>query len=47
MLSKSLIKFSVNGWGCVPSLLFEGEGESETEVAQSCQTLCDPDPVGL
>ena len=21
MISKSLIKFSVNGWGCVPSLL--------------------------
>ena len=23
MLSKSLIQFSVNGWGCVPSLLFD------------------------
>ena len=23
MLSKSLTQFSVNGWGCVPSLLFE------------------------
>ena len=23
MLSKSLIQFSVDGWGCVPSLLFE------------------------
>ena len=22
MLSKSLIQFSVDGWGCVPSLLF-------------------------
>ena len=22
MLSKSLIEFSVDGWGCVPSLLF-------------------------
>ena len=22
MLSKPLIQFSVNGWGCVPSLLF-------------------------
>ena len=22
MLRKSLIQFSVNGWGCVPSLLF-------------------------
>ena len=23
MLSNSLIQFSVNGWGCVPSLLFD------------------------
>ena len=23
MLSKSLIQFSVNGWDCVPSLLFD------------------------
>ena len=23
MLSKSLIHFSVDGWGCVPSLLFD------------------------
>ena len=23
MLSKSLIQFSVDGWGCVPSLLFD------------------------
>ena len=23
MLSKSLIEFSVDGWGCVPSLLFD------------------------
>ena len=23
MLSKSLIQFSVEGWGCVPSLLFD------------------------
>ena len=38
MLSKSLIQFSVDGWGCVPFLLFE----SESEVAQSCPTLCDP-----
>ena len=22
MLSKSLVQFSVDGWGCVPSLLF-------------------------
>ena len=38
MLSKSLIQFSVDGWGCIPSLLFE----SESEVAQSCLTLYDP-----
>ena len=25
MLSKSLIKFSVDGWSCVPSLLFTNE----------------------
>ena len=23
MLNKSLIQFSVDGWGCVPSLLFD------------------------
>ena len=23
MLSKSLIQFSVDGWGCIPSLLFD------------------------
>ena len=23
MLSKSLLQFSVDGWGCVPSLLFD------------------------
>ena len=28
MLSKSLIQFSVDGWSCVPSLLFESESES-------------------
>ena len=32
MLSKSLIQFSGKGRGC----------ESESEVAQSCPTLCDP-----
>ena len=36
MMSKSLIQFSVEGWGYVPSLLFE------SEVAQSCLTFCDP-----
>ena len=34
MLSKSLIQFSVDGWGCVPSLLFDlrpiyGEGNED------------------
>ena len=33
MLSKSLIQFSLDGWSCVPSLLFE------SEVAQPCSTL--------
>ena len=36
MLHKSLIQFSVEGQGYVPSLLFE------SEVAQSCLTFCDP-----
>ena len=27
MLNKSLIQFSVDGWDCVPSLLFESESE--------------------
>ena len=38
MLSKSLIQSSVDVQGYVPSLLFE----SESEVAQSCLTLCNP-----
>ena len=34
MLSKSLIQFSIDGWGCVPSLLFDlrqnyGEGSED------------------
>ena len=34
MLSKSLVQFSVDGWGCVPSLLFDlrpnyGEGDED------------------
>ena len=39
MLSKSLIQFSVDGWGCVPSLLFDlranysgGNAENEDNV---------------
>ena len=43
MLSKSLIQFSVEGWGCVPSLLFE----SESDVTQSCLTLWDPKDCSL
>ena len=31
MLSKSLIQFSVNGWGCVPSLLFTW-GQTMVEI---------------
>ena len=36
MLSKSLIPFSVDGWGCVPSLLFDlrpnyGGGNEDNE----------------
>ena len=51
MLSKSLIQFSVDMQGCVPSLLFdlrpnysEGNGSSVqfSLVAQSCPTPCDP-----
>ena len=52
MLSKSLIQFSVDERGCIPSLLFdqrpkygggnEDSGESESEVAQSIQLLATP-----
>ena len=41
MLNKSLIQFSVDGWGCVPSLLFDlrpnygGEGNG-TPLQYSC-----------
>ena len=44
MLSKSLIQFSVDGQGCVPSLLFElrPNYKVKSEVAQSCPTLSDP-----
>ena len=53
-LSKSLIQFSVDGWGCVPSLLLDlrpnyGGGSEDngnfvqfSSVTQSCPTLCDP-----
>ena len=46
MLSKSLIQFSVDGWGCVPSLLFgqavnplETPEHSQVSLAQSLIVL--------
>ena len=42
MLSKSLIQFSVDGWGCVPSLLFDlrpnygGGNEDNGNLLQRC-----------
>ena len=55
MLNKSLIQFSVDGWGCVPSLLFElranygGGNEDNDNLLQNvpCMTaaLSTPDPV--
>ena len=55
MLSKSLIQFSVDGWGCVPSLLFTW-GQTVVEVmkilatsfrrSQACTaTLSAPNPA--
>ena len=54
MLSKSLIQFSVDGWGCVPSLLFTW-GQTVVEVmkilatskrSQACSaTLSAPNPA--
>ena len=54
MLSKSLIQFSVDGWGCVPSLLFDpgpnygGGNEDNGDLLQKvpcthCCTQC-PQP---
>ena len=51
MLSKSLIQFSVDGWGCVPSLLFDlrpnygGGNEDNGDLLQKvlctyCPTQC-------
>ena len=51
MLSKSLIQFSVDGWGCVPSLLFDlwsnysGGNEDNGDLFQKvpcihCHTQC-------
>ena len=56
MLSKSLIQFSVDGWSCVPSLLFDlrpnyGEGNEDngdllqTVPCTHCCTQC-PQPAG-
>ena len=55
MLSKSLIQFSVDGWSCVPSLLFDlrpsygGGNEDNGDLLQMvpcmhCHTQC-PDPA--
>ena len=55
MLSKSLIQFSVDGWGCVPSLLFDmrpnygGGNEDNGDLLQKiprmhCHTQC-PQPA--
>ena len=38
MLSKSLIQYSVDGWSCLPSLLFA----AAAKLFQSCPTLCNP-----
>ena len=37
MLSKSLVLFSVEGWGCVPSLLFDW-GQTKVEVMKIMAT---------
>ena len=37
MLSRSLIRFSIDGWSCIPSLLVYF-----SSVSQLCPTLCDP-----
>ena len=45
MLSKSFIQFSVYGWGCVPSLLFDlspSYGGGNEDNGCCCPTLCDP-----
>ena len=42
MLSKSLIQFSIDGWGCVPSLLFDlrpnyGGGNEDNYLSDSTE----------
>ena len=39
MVSKSLIQFSVDGWSCVPSLLFTW-GQTVVEVMKIIATSC-------
>ena len=39
MFSKSLIQFSVDGWGCVPSLLFNQAQIKDFPVAQMVKKL--------
>ena len=39
MLSKPLIQFSVNGWSCVPSLLFTWD-QTMVEVMKMMATSC-------
>ena len=46
MLSKSLTQFSVNGWGCVPSLLFTW-GQTMLEVMKIMMTSFKRSPVTL
>ena len=55
MLNKSLVQFSVDGWGCVPSLLFDlrpnyGGGKEDNvdllKRSHACTaTLSDPNPA--
>ena len=55
MLSKSLIQFSIDGWGCVPSLLFDlrpnygGGNEDNGDLIQRSHahsgTLSAPNPA--
>ena len=55
MLSKSLIQFSIDGWGCVPALLFDlrpnysGDNEDNGDLLQKVQAgtaaLSAPNPA--
>ena len=54
MLSKSLIQFSVDGWGCVPSLLFTwgqnyggGNEDNGTSFERSHDALLHSAPLTL